>query len=195
VERSRFLAVTPLVRGTYAADPRSTAAVELATYLNSLRLAQRKERLDRIDRQLKELYGPILALVSASRAAYEGFRSICRPGVRFFADSPGPTDQELAYWRLWMKEVFMPYFEVMAKLITDHADLLDEDEIPDCFLELCAHVAANKAVIKAWDAGDFSRHTAVNYFPEKSLDPYVRTRFTELKKAQAALHGTGRWLI
>jgi hypothetical protein len=30
-----------------------------ATYLNSIRLSQRKDRLERIDRQLREFYGPL----------------------------------------------------------------------------------------------------------------------------------------
>lgn len=39
-----------------------------ATYLDNLRIARRRDRLDRINRQLKELYGPLLAAISTGDA-------------------------------------------------------------------------------------------------------------------------------
>ena len=37
----------------------------LATYFNNLRLAQRNQRLERVSRQLGELYGPLYGLTDA----------------------------------------------------------------------------------------------------------------------------------
>ena len=47
----------------------------LITYLNNLRLSQRKERLERVNRQLGELYGPLFSLTQASDKAYLAFRN------------------------------------------------------------------------------------------------------------------------
>ena len=52
----------------------------VAAYLNSLRLAQRKERLERLDRQLRELYGPLYALTQSGDRSWNAFRrQIGRP--------------------------------------------------------------------------------------------------------------------
>ncbi|MFF8439393.1 hypothetical protein ACF07U_00750 [Streptomyces californicus] len=45
----------------------------VAAYLNGLRLAQRGERLARINRQLSDLYGPLFALTEANSRAFEAF--------------------------------------------------------------------------------------------------------------------------
>ena len=88
----------------------------VVTYRNSVKLSQRNERLDRIDRQLRELYGPLFALVSASGEAWSGFRRIYRPGISsYWRSEPAPTEQEAAAWRLWMVEVFMPLNTRMAR--------------------------------------------------------------------------------
>ena len=43
----------------------------LAKYINDLRLAKRAEKLNRVNRQLKELYGPLLGLLSSTLAAFD----------------------------------------------------------------------------------------------------------------------------
>src|SRR5262245_1362761 len=127
----------------------------VAAYLNGVKLAQRKEHLDRIERQLRELYGPLFALVSASGEAWRGFRQIYRPRAEsYWRSTPGPTEKEAAAWRLWMVEVFMPLNLRMAQLVTEHADLIEESEMPPCLLTLCAHVEGYRAIVSAWKGGD-----------------------------------------
>ena len=45
----------------------------LVTYAYNLRLAQRKDRLERVNKQLSNLYGPLYALVSSSQACWKAF--------------------------------------------------------------------------------------------------------------------------
>jgi hypothetical protein len=52
----------------------------LATYAYDLRLARRKDQLERVNEQLSDFYGPLLALVDAGRASWRGFRTLYRPG-------------------------------------------------------------------------------------------------------------------
>src|SRR5262249_37870131 len=146
----------------------------VVTYRNSVRLAQRKDRLDRIDRQLRELYGPLFALITASGEAWTGFRAIYRSRARsYWRSAPKPTEQEAAAWRLWMTEVFMPLNTRMAQLVTEHADLVEEPEMPPSLLKLCAHVEGYRAVLAAWKDGDFSRHASVVDFPGSDLLAYT----------------------
>ncbi len=161
----------------------------VVTYVNTLRLEQQKAQLTRVEQQLRDLYGPLLSLVSSSAAAYEGFRSIYRPNTRFFRGTPPPTPEDLDAWCLWMTEVFMPLNESMTQLVTNHTDLLEEDEIPPCLLNLCAHVSGYKAVVKAWGKNDYSRYSSVIHFPGKELRTYAEERFVQLKLRQAILLG------
>lgn len=162
----------------------------VATYRNGVKLAQRKEHLERVERQLRELYGPLFALVRSSGEAWKGFRTIYRPGLEsYWRSLPKPTEQEAAVWRLWMAEVFMPLNSKMAELVTEHADLIEESEMPACLLTLCAHVYGYRAILCAWKQGDFSQHLSVVDFPGEELRAYTGQHYNRLKNEQAVLLG------
>src|ERR1700759_4377393 len=154
----------------------------LLTYRNNLRLAQRKDRLDRVTGQLSSFYGPLLALSNASNSAWLVFRGKYRPNIRAFWDphSP-PSEDEAAAWRLWMTSVFTPLNREMRDLVVNRADLLDEDELPKCLLDLCAHVAAYEPVLSAWANGAYREHTTPLNFPASELAQYASTAFRRLK--------------
>jgi hypothetical protein len=160
----------------------------LLTYRNNLRLAQRKDRLDRVTGQLSKFYGPLLALSKASDSAWHEFRRQYRPNVQSFwvPDSP-PSEDEAAAWRLWMTSVFTPFNREMRDLVVNRADLLEEDEVPGCLLDLCAHVAAYEPVLSAWANGDYRKHTATLNFPARELAAYASTAFRRLKAEQNQL--------
>ena len=48
-------------------------------------------------------------------------------------------------WRLWMRHVFMPLNTRMEELVITKAELLDAPTMPDCLLQLVAHVTAYRA--------------------------------------------------
>lgn len=162
----------------------------VATYAYNLRLAQRKDRLERVNKQLSDFYGPLLALVSAGNSSWEAFRQRYRPNSGSFWSDPPPTPEEEAAWRLWMIEVFMPLNGQMVDVITQHADLLDESDMPQPLLEACAHVAAYRPIIKQWELGDFSEHTSVINFPGMQMMLFAEAGFARLKGQQQELLGT-----
>jgi hypothetical protein len=160
----------------------------LFTYMNNLRLARRKDRLDRVDRQLRDFYGPLFALEQASTRVWKAFREKNRPDGAYWGTPAPPSEDEGEVWRLWMKEVFMPLNTEMVKIITDHADLLEESEMPDILLELCAHVYGYKAVMRAWESGDFRKNTSVIDFPSE-ISQYAASSYRNLKREQSRLLG------
>jgi hypothetical protein len=100
-----------------------------ATYLNNLRLAQRKDQLELVDRQLRDLYGPLLALCTANSMAYhKAFRVLYRPGGIPMWDPPDgdpdnwPTKEEVAAFQLWTKEVFMPINREIFQRVVSQTD-------------------------------------------------------------------------
>lgn len=159
-----------------------------AKYWNDLRVAQRKDQLDRINLQLRDLYGPLYALDQAGLEAWRAFRSRVRPGGPFFSDSDPPSKDDLAAWRLWMTEVFMPMNVRMETIITANTHLVVQGEMPQGFKELIAHVSAYKAVLKAWTQGDHSEHLSVIPYPT-AIRKYLSDSYFDLIRQQQKLLG------
>ncbi|WOE77483.1 hypothetical protein RZO07_19425 [Pseudomonas protegens] len=155
--------------------------------------ADRKaSRLDRINKQLRELYGPLYAQLKASDSVWEAFTGRHWPGHRrdsYFSEGAEVTDQEKAVWRNWMSNVFEPYNATTEKLILQNIDLIDQDQIPAAFISALAHVAAYKAVLASWKDSDFSYHTSVNNWPNIELLSFVEPEYKRLKKLQGELIG------
>ena len=171
----------------------------IVTYAISLRLAVRKDQLDRVDRQLRELYGPLFSLNRTSAEVYRAFRQEWRRDVQGYWSNPvPPTEEEARAWRMWIVEVFFPLISRMEELVIEHADLIDETEMPPCLLELVTHAATYRAVLRAWEEGDFSRHTSMLPYPRATITEYLERRYAELKERQATLLGTApsrrRWI-
>ncbi|WP_089104732.1 hypothetical protein [Streptomyces hyaluromycini] len=166
----------------------------MATYLNGLRLAQRQERLARVNRQLSEFYGPLFALTEANSRTFAAFLARhARPGgTSPFSDTTPPSEEELADWRLWVTTVFLPVLREMRGLVVGRADLLREPEMPSLLLELCAHTAGYEITVARWAQGDFSDHLSLVPFPSEELAAYARRGFGELKREQARLLGSQR---
>ena len=174
------------------------AAGWAAAYRNAARLAdknaesdrerqQRAARLERVNRQLSELYGPLLAISLAGTSAWKSFGNMyMRPDVWSMADA---TPDELARFRLWMQVVQMPLNERLVEVITTKADLLEGDDVPQVLLDLCAHVFSYKGVMARWALDDFSRHFTALKFPGAELNGYATTNYRALKEEQQRLIG------
>ena len=160
----------------------------VVTYLNNLNVSRRKERLDRINRQLKELYGPLFALSHASQIAWVSFRRQFRPHGPFWSEDNPPTPDEAAAWRIWMQEVFMPFNVRKEQAILANSDLVDEKEMPRAFIRLCAHVAGYKIVLKKWENEDYTQNVSSINYPQEIHD-YVQCEFNRLKAEQTRLIG------
>lgn len=164
-------------------------------YLTDIRLAQRNDRLERVNRQLSEFYGPLLALTRSSDESWRAFRHRYRPEPgSFWKPDPPPTRADAIAWRLWMTTVFMPMHQRMTELVLTHADLIDESDMPPCLLTMCAHVAGYRAILEEWETGDVSvareDNVSVVNFPAQELAEYAATAFARLKAEQGRLLGS-----
>jgi hypothetical protein len=166
------------------------------TYRTNLRLAQRNDRLERINSQLGEFYGPLLALTRSSDQSWQAFRKRYRPpgSESFWKSDPPPTKEEAIAWRLWMTTVFMPVHQRMMELVLNRAHLIEEPEMPPSLLTLCAHVNGYQAILKEWETGEISTEREDNIsivnFPGQELAEYAATAFSRLKAEQAELLGS-----
>jgi hypothetical protein len=75
----------------------------LLSYISARRLERRQARLERLNAQLQEFYGPLYAIFQAQRIAHLRFVDTLRPGSStLFAPDVAPLDEEeLRLWRLW----------------------------------------------------------------------------------------------
>eukprot|EP01094_Clydonella_sp_ATCC50884_P013024 TRINITY_DN2330_c0_g1_i1.p1 TRINITY_DN2330_c0_g1~~TRINITY_DN2330_c0_g1_i1.p1 ORF type:complete len:321 (+),score=117.83 TRINITY_DN2330_c0_g1_i1:186-1148(+) len=163
----------------------------LATYIQSIRLTQRENRLERVNRQLREFYGPVFAIVSASKTAFAAFLAKYSDGSYSHlrkAIARDPMCTEAQAYREWMAVVLMPLNLRCWELIVQHADLFDAPNMPPFFLQFVAHVSAYKLIVRRWERGDFSEHFSVVGYPDAITD-YVRREFTRLKAEQGLILG------
>jgi hypothetical protein len=143
-----------------------------------------------VNRQLAELYGPLFALTQASDSAWMAFMEKYRPDSGVFFDDKKISEADLRVWRTWMKTVFMPTNRRIYECILTKSDLLIETKMPQCLLDLCAHVTSYEPVLTAWNAGDYSEHLALLNFP-KDIVEYAHSSFEKLKEEQEKLmHGS-----
>ena len=163
----------------------------LAKGVYDLWMARRKDKLERVNQQLRLLYGPLFSLVNVSTITWGAFVD-CYCQNADFRTARGIRPQTPAaetVWRHWMQNVFMPLNLQMAKLITENADLLEDERMPDCLLKLSAHVHGYKGILAAWEKTDYSRHMSLTPFPLHELHPYAEETYRKLKGRQARLIG------
>lgn len=169
-----------------------TVCLALIGYSYSLFLARRKDQLDRVNRQLSDFYGPLYALSRTGEHVWSSFRSRHRPHKGSFW-KPGSliTDADADAFRLWISSVFMPLNRQMMDLVVNRADLLDGTEIPECLLDLCAHISAYEALLQQWEKEDYSMNEPIVNFPRRPLREYAEREFRRLKQEQSILLNAG----
>ena len=167
----------------------SVIVAVLAFVLNQLgllRQERRTVRLNRVNSQLRDLYGPLNALVQANERIWEALRADHLPGR--VDRKPGDGG---AVWLQWRDEVFQPINRRMYELIVPHADLLIDETLPDPLRDFCAHVVAQEFVRAAEREGKFERSLVAH--PGEAFVSHVRQSFLELKSQQKVLLHSRTW--
>jgi len=156
-------------------------------YWNNRRMSAYQGQLARVNKQLEELYGPLLALSSSNTAAWREFVRRFRPGRAHVFDGSEVSDQDRQTWILWMNSVFLPSNRRSAELITTKAHLMVDDAVPQCLLDFCAHVAGYEVTAKRWEQGDYTVLSSVINHPGGEYNRHIQQRFLELKQLQQRL--------
>lgn len=161
----------------------------LATYLNNLRLAKRADKLKFVTAQIDELYGPLYVITQTGQILSQALRAkgIKKKRLAENEDASEYVD-EVSDWRIWVQEVFQPLNEQLDHIIINKAHLIIEEEMPQCLKRFLAHSAGYKAVIKKWQAGDFTDNSSVIPFPTE-IEEYAEISFLRLRKKQQKLIG------
>ena len=160
----------------------------IATLVVNRRNDRLKAQLDFVNMQLRYVYGPLLANAEASQRAWGAFMRRYNPeaGGTFWDPVNPPTSEAIATWHHWVTTIFMPLNLRSMEIISERADLLIGDGMPQCLADVCAHVLTLKAVLASWqDDPHFLPQYPV--YPSKTLLSYLERSFSMLKKEQVKL--------
>ena len=162
----------------------------VVTYLLQRHQAERQAQLDRVNLQLRNLYGPLYSTLTANQAIWDAFRKNLWPqhGKAGYFGSGDITDEEKERWRVWMLEVFEPLNTRIEKVILENGDLLVDSELPQEFVDALAHIAAYRALYPKWKDGDFTVHTSLLNFPQGLLR-VIEPAYRGLLQRQKELSG------
>jgi hypothetical protein len=159
----------------------------LLSFIYSRQLQRRQARLERLNAQLRDFYGPLYAIFQANRIAHLRFVDTLRPGssTLFAPDVPPLNHEELRLWRLWAESAHRHRSTPAYEVIISRSHLLIEDEMPECLLRFCAHKAGYDVLIERWKQGDYREHLSVVRHPGDELHDYLQRSFATLKREQA----------
>jgi hypothetical protein len=165
----------------------------LVAYRNNKRLTTRQDQLTRVNAQLEELYGPLYALSQASSTVFAAFQQR-HPHGGSFVRGASLTREQVDVWVQWMQTVFMPLNRRVFETIVTKAHLLEGDDMPQCMLDFCAHVAGYEALIKRWEDEDYRAIGSLLDHPGQAFDRYIKESFATLRARQRTLLAHQSWL-
>lgn len=159
----------------------------LFTYFYSRRIEREKNRLIRINKQLDQFYGPLLAIVQANQQAWENFIARHEDNPDFYKKKNHPSPEQVAEFHTWMSRVFMPNNDQLYEIIVNNTSLLNENTIPDVLLKLIAHIMEFRIYFEE----RVDKHSEVaetkSKYPGKALLEYCEEKFSQLKNEQLKL--------
>jgi hypothetical protein len=159
-------------------------------------------QLDRLNRQLSDLYGPLYALYEEGERNWMLFVACFSHDSRPWAERtflpsasdefPPPSADCMVEYRRRMEQLFMPTNTRMESLIIQHADLIVGTRMPNEFSDFVAHVAAAKLLMHRWkkDAAfgpNLWEQHRVEYPHPPALKHRIRGSFEVLKSTQQDL--------
>ena len=178
-------AVTPAVI-TASASVLAAASVFVANLIIQSRNERRQTALARVNAQLRDLYGPLIAMVSANENLWQAMRKSILPS-RDQRRSGALTAEHAEEWRYWLQQALMPANIKMRDVILQHADLMIGDDLPQVMQEFCSHVAAYEVLLARGAEQNWSFKRSLIPHPGPSFAEYIQTSFATLKARQAAL--------
>lgn len=153
---------------------------------------RRREHLERINAQLRELYGPLHALADVNERIWRSLRGTSLPSQDFRRPTVQLTEDQSRDWNLWLNNALMPANRAMRDLILHHAELVIEAEMPEPLRTFCAHVAAYEVFLAyEGDMQSVAEAPLIRHPGQPYMD-YINTSFLSLKLERDRLLGSNR---
>jgi hypothetical protein len=101
-----------------------------------------------LQRQIEELYSPVVALIDHSQQIYN-IAAQKVPSVHLRLQAP-TSDQEGEIWRYFVEQYFLPLNKQMAEIVRTKIYLLDRGEMPESFKAFLEHQVQYECLHKLW---------------------------------------------
>ncbi|WP_406297024.1 hypothetical protein OG948_15235 [Embleya sp. NBC_00888] len=166
----------------------------MAYWLNhrgEVRRSLRKERINWVSSQLKELYGPLLVLAETNERAWREYRKSYFPPSSGESPESPLAESVSTRWHVWVEAVFAPRAQQMREIITARGDLIIGRDMPAVVLDFCAHAATYDALLANWDTIAVNDSTLIRH-PGSSFLSYLRESYITLKAEQEELLKSSR---
>lgn len=138
------------------------------------------DKLDRINAQIKILYGPLYILTQSINHVRQTFYD------EFDSEDGYRDEYRLEKWSIWLKTVFIPVNKQIYDLIISNMDLLIETETPLCIVDFCAHTICYRPVSHDIELSKvIDLYPLIRYPPE--FNDYCQQSLYCLKQEQAKL--------
>lgn len=163
----------------------------LKRYELDCRAAHLRSELQRTDRQLEALFGPLRAITHATEVGWASFVA----EHRGFGDSAGPAleasirarprSSEGERYRQLVQRTLQPLNQRAMEMVLNHTHLID-GEFPDCLFSLCTHVIEMDSLLERWAHRDLAVMFPPTPYP-REVNRWASMEFERLRLKQSRL--------
>lgn len=164
----------------------------LKRYELDCRAQSLKSELERTDRQLEVLFGPLHAITHATNVGWLSF--LADHNAAFSAEAEvlveekikkRPKDVEATHFRELIIRTLQPLNRRAMELILQNTHLID-GEFPDCLYKLYSHVIEMDSLLERWERRDFTVMFPPTVYP-KEVNTWAGHEFEVLRQKQTDL--------
>ncbi|TMR97568.1 hypothetical protein EJK15_17780 [Nonomuraea basaltis] len=154
---------------------------------NEIRRRQISARLEYVQKQLEELYGPLAFLVYEGRFTWEDL--LATLGRQHVFDGDHIPEKELPIWLHWVETEAMPRNFAIQALLAGKSHLIEGSTIPNSYLDFLDHHNSWRVRHSQWKelGTTYSWHSRRNW-PEQ-FEADVIEMFWKLRKEYEQLIG------
>ncbi len=162
-----------------------TAVGWLVTHVLSIWKENKKRMieaaLNHTEKQLEHLYGPLTFHVLEGQQTFRDLLNKLGRNTVFESDKPLPKD-EWETWMFWTENDLLPRNEKIKSLLMLNTHLLDQEEMPECYVNFLNHCNSWWIAHKRWKEAniDYCWHSN-NKWP-KEFDEHVLNTFKQIKR-------------
>lgn len=107
---------------------------------------------DHLEKQIEQLYGPLLGLIQHSRSAFEVAARVLPRDQRGHIEFGRFSSRDGEIWRFFVEEYFLPVNAKIRDLIRSNMHLLEEGVLPKTFDAFFSHAVQFEALHRLWRA-------------------------------------------
>ena len=120
------------------------------TLLREVNVRRRAETAHYLERQIGELYGPLLGMIEHSEMIYEILRKKLAQQAAPKIDFTKLNEQDGQVWRFFQERFFLPMNAEIRDLIRSKTHLLERGLMPESFLQFFVHEAHYACLHPLW---------------------------------------------